>query len=163
MQGTRGYQGKYSEAEAMNRRALAGSEKELGLNHPGTLTSVNNLAYILKDKDEDEKATALMEECAKKRKQILGQDHPFTKESEDTFKKWYMEAINSGSSDGRGNSPRSEKQSRSKMMKQLFQKFSKMRIDTSNKSAWRSEAETREGRENVCKAVELVEFTVLVG
>jgi len=28
------YQGKYGQAEQMNRRALAGSEKELGPNHP---------------------------------------------------------------------------------------------------------------------------------
>jgi len=33
-------QGKDAEAEAMNRRALAGSEKVLGSDHPGTLTMI---------------------------------------------------------------------------------------------------------------------------
>jgi Tetratricopeptide repeat len=37
------YQGKYEQAEEMNRRALAGYEKVLGVDHPETLTSVNYL------------------------------------------------------------------------------------------------------------------------
>jgi tetratricopeptide (TPR) repeat protein len=41
-------QGKYSEAEQMNRRALEGNEKELGEGAlTSTLTSVNNLASVL--------------------------------------------------------------------------------------------------------------------
>jgi hypothetical protein len=34
------YQGKYEDAEQLNRRALEGSEKALGEEHPNTLTSV---------------------------------------------------------------------------------------------------------------------------
>jgi hypothetical protein len=41
------YEGKYEESEALNRRALAGYEKALGVDHPSTLTSVSNLAYLL--------------------------------------------------------------------------------------------------------------------
>jgi len=41
------YQGKYEEAEQINRRALEGYEKALGKEHPNTLTSVNNLAFVL--------------------------------------------------------------------------------------------------------------------
>ena len=41
------YQGKYSEAEKLHRRALEGREKELGVQHPDTLTSVYCLAYLL--------------------------------------------------------------------------------------------------------------------
>jgi hypothetical protein len=37
---------KYEEAEEMHRRALAGREKELGENHPYTLTGVYSLAYL---------------------------------------------------------------------------------------------------------------------
>jgi tetratricopeptide (TPR) repeat protein len=40
-------QGKYEEAEKLNRRALEGYGKELGVRHPGTLTSVCNLAGML--------------------------------------------------------------------------------------------------------------------
>ncbi len=39
--------GEYKEAEAMHRRALDGSEKALGPEHPDTLTSVNNLGLVL--------------------------------------------------------------------------------------------------------------------
>jgi hypothetical protein len=39
-------QGKYEEAEQMNRRALGGREKALGKDHPDTLTSVSNLAEL---------------------------------------------------------------------------------------------------------------------
>ena len=35
------------QAEALNRRALAGREAQLGANHPHTLHSMNNLAALL--------------------------------------------------------------------------------------------------------------------
>ena len=41
------YQGKYEAAEEMNRRALEGYKKVLGVEHPSTLTSVSNLALVL--------------------------------------------------------------------------------------------------------------------
>jgi len=40
-------QGKYEAAETMHWRALELIEKVLGLGHPDTLTSVNNLAVLL--------------------------------------------------------------------------------------------------------------------
>lgn len=40
-------QGSYDDAEQMVRRALDGYEKVLGNEHPGTLTSVYCLAYLL--------------------------------------------------------------------------------------------------------------------
>ena len=36
------------QAEALYRRALAGSEAHLGANHPDTLISINNLAALLR-------------------------------------------------------------------------------------------------------------------
>ena len=41
-------QGKYGEAETMNRRVLAGRETTLGTEHPDTLTSAHDLAVVLK-------------------------------------------------------------------------------------------------------------------
>jgi hypothetical protein len=41
------YQGKYEEAETLNRQALEGRKRELGERHPDTLTSVSNLAGVL--------------------------------------------------------------------------------------------------------------------
>ncbi|KAK3690270.1 Tetratricopeptide repeat-domain-containing protein [Podospora appendiculata] len=49
-------QGKFEEAEQMNRRALGGREKVLGLEHPDTLTSVSNLASVLQDQGKYEEA-----------------------------------------------------------------------------------------------------------
>jgi Tetratricopeptide repeat len=40
-------QGKYDEAEPMNRQALAGYEKVLGMVHPDTLTSAHGLESFL--------------------------------------------------------------------------------------------------------------------
>ncbi len=39
-------QGKYAEAEPLNKRALAIMEKALGPEHPGVATSLNNLALL---------------------------------------------------------------------------------------------------------------------
>jgi hypothetical protein len=49
-------QGRYEQAEEMNRRALAGREKVLGVDHPDTLTSVSNLALVLRDQGRYEQA-----------------------------------------------------------------------------------------------------------
>ena len=38
----------HRQAEALNRRALAGHEAHLGANHPRTLTSMNILAMLLR-------------------------------------------------------------------------------------------------------------------
>jgi hypothetical protein len=40
-------QGKYEAAEVMNRRALEGRKKALGLEHPDMLTNVSNLVVVL--------------------------------------------------------------------------------------------------------------------
>ncbi len=40
-------QGKYEEAEAIQREALALNEKVLGRDHPDTLTSMNSLGVVL--------------------------------------------------------------------------------------------------------------------
>ena len=41
------YQGKYSEAEEMIRRALLGFKKKFGSDHPNTLISMCKLAVVL--------------------------------------------------------------------------------------------------------------------
>ncbi|PWW77303.1 hypothetical protein C7212DRAFT_185931 [Tuber magnatum] len=50
---------KYDESEAMNRRALEGKEKILGLDHPETLTSVNNLALVLQYQGKYDESEAM--------------------------------------------------------------------------------------------------------
>ena len=44
------------QAEALNRRALTGLEAHLGANHPETLTSMNNLANLLRQQGKLDEA-----------------------------------------------------------------------------------------------------------
>ena len=46
-----GSQGKYDDAEKLNREALEIRKTVLGEEHPSTLTSINNLASVLKAKE----------------------------------------------------------------------------------------------------------------
>jgi len=52
-------QGKFDQAEMMNRSALLGREKIRGKFHPETMTSVNNLASVLCDQEKYEEAEEL--------------------------------------------------------------------------------------------------------
>ncbi|KAF1812000.1 hypothetical protein P152DRAFT_507770 [Eremomyces bilateralis CBS 781.70] len=69
-------QGKYSEAEKLNRRALEGREKEL--DHPDTLTSVYCLAYLLHKRRRYREASELYQSASNGYKQKLGSQHPKT-------------------------------------------------------------------------------------
>jgi tetratricopeptide (TPR) repeat protein len=71
-------QGRYEEAELMNRRALEGSERELGVNHPDTLTSVYNLAFLLASLQRYEPAAELYQRACNGYEIALGRDHPTT-------------------------------------------------------------------------------------
>jgi hypothetical protein len=72
---------------------LAGYKKELGARHPDTLTSMSNLAHLLKKTGEYAEAILLMESYAKGRKQALGIDHLLTTNSETTLTRWYSERV----------------------------------------------------------------------
>ena len=61
-------QGRWKEAEELEVQVIETRKRVLGEEHPDTLSSINNFTFILKDKGEDEKAIALIEECAGKRK-----------------------------------------------------------------------------------------------
>jgi tetratricopeptide (TPR) repeat protein len=83
-------QDSYDEIEQMYRRALAGREKVLGPEHPYTLTSVDNLALLLKNsivwKDLDvlerQKLYDEIEQMHRRalagREKVLGPEHPYT-------------------------------------------------------------------------------------
>ncbi|KAI1846943.1 hypothetical protein JX265_014012 [Neoarthrinium moseri] len=72
------FQGKYEEAEVMNRRALDGREKALGADHPSTLTSVGNLALVLGDQGKYEEAEVMNRRALDGSEKALGADHPDT-------------------------------------------------------------------------------------
>ncbi|KAL8634563.1 MAG: hypothetical protein Q9228_007842, partial [Teloschistes exilis] len=70
--------GKYDEAERMNRRALDGREKMLGIEHPHTLTSVSNLASVLQDQGKYDEAEQMNQRALDGREKVLGKEHPDT-------------------------------------------------------------------------------------
>jgi len=71
-------EGKYDEAERLNRRALEGRKKELGEQHPDTLTSVYCLAYLLQKQTRYEGASELHKRACYGYQQKLGSQHPTT-------------------------------------------------------------------------------------
>ncbi len=62
----------------MNRRALEGREKVLGVEHPDTLTSVYNLAYLFHHQQRYNDASVLYLRASAGFPKTLGLDHPTT-------------------------------------------------------------------------------------
>ena len=71
-------QGKYEEAEAMNRQTLARREKVLGPDHPDTLTSVYCLAYHLSEQHCIDESLRLYQRASAGYNTTLGKYHPTT-------------------------------------------------------------------------------------
>jgi hypothetical protein len=72
-------QGKYEEAEAMNRQTLARREKVLGHEHPDTLTSIYCLAYLLTHQQCYNESLPLYKRACAGYEAVLGKDHPTTR------------------------------------------------------------------------------------
>jgi tetratricopeptide (TPR) repeat protein len=85
-------QGKYEEAEKLNRRALEGREKELGVRHPDTLTSVYCLADLLHTTKRYAEATELYHRVCDGYTTQLGPDHPRTVACQKHFAAMQQEA-----------------------------------------------------------------------
>ena len=62
----------------MNRRALDGREKALGKDHPDTLTSVYNLAYLYQRQHRLDEADELYLTALSGYRKVLGLAHPTT-------------------------------------------------------------------------------------
>ncbi|KAL9591473.1 MAG: hypothetical protein Q9179_007687 [Wetmoreana sp. 5 TL-2023] len=71
-------QGRYNDAEQMDRRALNGREKVMGKEHPDTLTSVSNLALVLRDQGKYEEAEQMNRRALDGREKVVGKEHPDT-------------------------------------------------------------------------------------
>ena len=69
-------QGKYDAAEKMQRRALVGTEKVLGIEDPGTLISVNNLAVVLEKQRKYKEAEEMYRRALEGNGKVLGVEHP---------------------------------------------------------------------------------------
>ncbi|KAF1935581.1 hypothetical protein EJ02DRAFT_484297 [Clathrospora elynae] len=71
-------QGKYEDAESMNRQTLALKETVLGREHPSTLTSMSNLALVLGHQGKYEDAEAMNRQTLALSETVLGREHPST-------------------------------------------------------------------------------------
>ena len=71
-------QGRYTEAEQLYGRALAGSEKQLGPDHPETLRTVHNLAIVYQAQGRYTEAEQLYGRALAGNEKLLGPDHPET-------------------------------------------------------------------------------------
>ena len=63
----------------------------LGIEHPYTLISMDNLASTWKGQGRDLEALNLMKECVQLRQRILGFNHPHTLSSSMTLAEWETE------------------------------------------------------------------------
>jgi tetratricopeptide (TPR) repeat protein len=71
-------QGKYDDAEKLNRRVLEETEKELDAQHPLILMSVGNLASVLESQGKYDEAEELNRRALKGWEMSLGVQHPDT-------------------------------------------------------------------------------------
>jgi tetratricopeptide (TPR) repeat protein len=69
-------QGKYSDAEALHKRALVIREQALGANHPDVAHTVNNLALVYRYQGKYGEAEGLYKRALAIREQALGESHP---------------------------------------------------------------------------------------
>ena len=70
--------GDYAGAEPLFRRALEARERTLGKEHPDTLTSVHNLANLLRTKATTPGRRPLYRRALEARERTLGKEHPDT-------------------------------------------------------------------------------------
>ena len=64
--------GKYIEAEKSYRQALELRERLLGVDHPSTLDSMNNLALVLDSQGKYEEAEKMHRQTLELREKVLG-------------------------------------------------------------------------------------------
>ncbi|KAH6674687.1 hypothetical protein B0J14DRAFT_587885 [Halenospora varia] len=79
--------------EELDVQVMETSKTKLGADHPSTLTSMNNLAFIWKEQGRDVEALKLIEECVMLRTRIIGTKHPDTLSSRTTLFGWRTEEL----------------------------------------------------------------------
>src|SRR5260221_7868574 len=71
-------QGRYGEAEEVEREILQSTERVLGSDHPETLSAMNNLAQTLYAQGDLARAYELQERVVEAMARLLGKEHPDT-------------------------------------------------------------------------------------
>ena len=69
------------------------SKRVLGLEHPDTLTSMNNLALNYWKQNQRNRAIQLMTEVVQLRREVIGSDHHSTRDSIRALQKWQDEMV----------------------------------------------------------------------
>jgi len=64
------------------------TKRVLGAEHPDTLTSINNLAFTIKEQGRKMEAIKLMAECVQLRNRVLGTEHPHALSSAAALADW---------------------------------------------------------------------------
>ena len=67
-----------SKAKPLFVEVLQACRERLGDLHPGTLTSISNMGFLLKDMGQLEEAKPLYEEALRAKRETLGNLHPST-------------------------------------------------------------------------------------
>jgi tetratricopeptide (TPR) repeat protein len=80
-------QRKYSESESEYRAVLEMLERVLNPTHPVTLTLLYNLAICLYTQGKQEEARPFAQRAAEGAREILGADHPYTKDFEQLYQR----------------------------------------------------------------------------
>jgi tetratricopeptide (TPR) repeat protein len=70
--------GQYAAAEATHLRMLALRRKNLGDEHTSTLTSMNEVGFVLRDQGRYKEADAMHRQTLALREKVLGKEHPDT-------------------------------------------------------------------------------------
>jgi DNA polymerase III delta prime subunit len=84
--------GQYKAAEELQVEVMETSKRVLGDEHPDTLTSMHNLAYILWSQSLHIEAIAMIEMCFQMRRKVLGEQHPSTQLLLEILDSWRSDA-----------------------------------------------------------------------
>ncbi|RDW71025.1 hypothetical protein BP6252_07588 [Coleophoma cylindrospora] len=71
-------QGRYKEAEELQAQIMTTHKRHNGERHPDTLTSMNNLAFLLDSQGKYDEAEPIYQETLQLKKKVLGKEHPDT-------------------------------------------------------------------------------------
>lgn len=72
------------------------SKRKLGVDHPSTLTSMNNLAFTWKGQGRHTEAVRLINDCVQLQRRILGVGHPHFLSSCAALAEWQAKDVDIG-------------------------------------------------------------------
>jgi len=91
-------QGEHGKALEYNARALAICEEVLGLEHPNTATTYNNMAMLFEEQGKHDEAFEFYLCALKARRATLPEGHHYTRQSYESLKSLYHK-MNAGKSE----------------------------------------------------------------